>query len=56
MDPSRRLSAAGQVIIEARLSESGNAIRQPGDLFGESTVIQPGQRGVQLRIGQVVQP
>lgn len=56
MDPSRRLSAAGQVIIEARLSESGNAIRQPGDLFGESPVIQPGQRGVQLRIGQVVQP
>ncbi len=56
MDSSRRLSSAGQVIIEARLSATGNAIRQPGDLFGESPVIQPGQRGVQLRIGQVVQP
>ena len=56
MDPSRRLSGAGQVVIEARLSASGNALRQPGDLFGESPAMQPGQRGVQLRIGQVVQP
>jgi cytochrome c-type biogenesis protein CcmH len=56
MDPARRLSDAGQVVVEARLSASGNAIRQPGDLYGESPAIQPGQRGLQLRIGQVVQP
>jgi len=56
MDPSRRLSSAGPVIVEARLSASGNAIRQPGDLFGESSVVQPGQRGLRLRIEQVVQP
>lgn len=56
MDPSRRLSGADQVVIEARLSASGNAIRQPGDLYGESKPLRPGQQGLGLRIDQVVQP
>ena len=56
MDPSRRLSGADQVVIEVRLSASGNAIRQPGDLFGESKVVRPGEQGLSLRINQVVQP
>ena len=56
MDPSRRLSGADQVVIEVRLSASGNAIRQPGDLFGESKIVRPGEQGLSLRINQVVQP
>ncbi len=56
MDPSRRLSGAEQVVIEVRLSASGNAIRQPGDLFGESKVVRPGEQGLSLRVNQVVQP
>ena len=56
MDPSRRLSGADQVVIEVRLSASGNAIRQPGDLFGESKIIRPGEQGLSLRINQVIQP
>jgi cytochrome c-type biogenesis protein CcmH len=56
MDPSRRLSGADQVVIEVRLSASGNAIRQPGDLFGESKIVRPGEQGLSLRINQVIQP
>ena len=56
MDPSRKLSSVNEVVIEARLSASGNAIREPGDLYGESPVVKPGTRGLQLRIDKVVQP
>jgi cytochrome c-type biogenesis protein CcmH len=56
MDPSRKLSSAGEVVIEARLSASGNAIREPGDLYGESQVVKPGTQGLKLRIDKVVQP
>ncbi len=56
MDPSRRLSGADQVVIEVRLSTSGNATRQPGDLIGESKIIRPGEQGLSLRINQVIQP
>ena len=56
MDPSRKLSSAGQLIVEARLSASGNAMRQPGDLFGESAIVSPGEHGLRLRIDRVVQP
>ncbi len=56
MDPSRKLSTAGEVIVEARLSASGSATRQPGDLYGESIAVSPGASGLLLRIDRVVQP
>ncbi len=56
MDSARRLSSAETVVIEARLSRSGNALRQPGDLFGESPSVKPGAKGLALRIDQEVHP
>lgn len=54
MNPSRPLSQARQVVIEARISRSGNPIRQPGDLYGVSAPVKPGTRGVDIVIDQVV--
>lgn len=54
MSPDRRLSQAEQVVIEARISRSGTAIRQPGDLIGVSGVVKPGAVGVNIQIDQVV--
>jgi cytochrome c-type biogenesis protein CcmH len=56
MDPARRLSSADQLIIEVRLSRSGNALREPGDLISEPLAARPGQSGLKVRIDRVVQP
>jgi cytochrome c-type biogenesis protein CcmH len=56
MDPSRRLSSAGEVVIEARLSRSGSANRSAGDLYGVSEPVRPGARELRLVIDQVVNP
>ena len=54
MAPGVKLSAAPSVIVEARISKSGNALPQPGDLFGRSTPLKPGATGVRITIDQVV--
>lgn len=56
MDPSRPLSSAGTLVLEARLSRSGNAMRQPGDLYGQRADVAPGQRDVSIVIDRVVAP
>lgn len=56
MDPSRKLSSAAEVVVEARLSRSGEALRRPGDLYGMSAPIRPGTSGVRLTIDRVVAP
>jgi cytochrome c-type biogenesis protein CcmH len=54
MAPDMKLSAAPSVIVEARISRSGNALPQSGDLFGRSAPLKPGASGVRLTIDQVV--
>jgi cytochrome c-type biogenesis protein CcmH len=54
MAPSRLLSSADKVVIEARISESGQAMRQPGDRFGVSAVVTPGDAQVNIEINQRV--
>jgi cytochrome c-type biogenesis protein CcmH len=54
MAPGVKLSAAPSVIVEARISKSGNALPQPGDLFGRSPPLKPGATGVRITIDQVV--
>ncbi|HEY0878422.1 MAG TPA: c-type cytochrome biogenesis protein CcmI [Zeimonas sp.] len=54
MDPSRRLSGADSVDLEARLSRSGQAMREPGDLYGRIENVRPGSEGVRIVIDQVV--
>lgn len=54
MAPGVKLSTAPSVIVEARISKSGNAIPQPGDLFGRSGPLKPGTVGLRMTIDQVV--
>jgi cytochrome c-type biogenesis protein CcmH len=54
MAPSSRLSLAEKVRIEARVSRSGNATPQPGDLVGMSGVVKPGARGVRIVVDKVL--
>ena len=54
MAPTAKLSGAAQVIVSARISKSGNAIPQPGDLAGESAPVAPGARGVAITISSAV--
>ena len=54
MAPGAKLSTAPAVIVEARISKSGNAIPQPGDLFGRSPPLKPGASGLRITIDQVV--
>ena len=54
MNAGRKLSEAGPLVIEARLSRSGNAMRASGDLFGVSPALKAGTRDTTIRIDQVV--
>jgi cytochrome c-type biogenesis protein CcmH len=43
MTPTMRLSAFPQVTVGARISKSGRAIPQSGDLQGEVSPVKPGR-------------
>ena len=53
MAPGLKLSSFAEVVIEARISKSGNAQLQPGDLSGVTDVVKPGASGVNVTIGKV---
>ncbi len=55
MTPGRELSSVERVVVGARVSKSGSATPQAGDLEGASQVIQPGARGVLITIDSAVQ-
>ena len=48
--PSRKLSGAGAVVIVARLSKSGQAMPQSGDLEGTSQPVKSGVDGITIVI------
>jgi len=56
MAPGATISSARQLIVGARISKSGNAIPQAGDLSGEVTPVAPGATGLAIRIDSVVSP
>jgi cytochrome c-type biogenesis protein CcmH len=56
MSPAATLSGAGTVVIEARISKSGNAMRQSGDLAGQSEQVPVGASGLKIEIRDVVKP
>jgi cytochrome c-type biogenesis protein CcmH len=53
MTPTATLSSAPQVIVGARISKSGNAMPQAGDLAGEAAPLAPSASGVAIRIDSV---
>ena len=53
MAPGMALSSFPEVVIEARISKSGNAQLQPGDLSGVSEPVKPGARAIKVTISKV---
>ena len=54
MSPATRLSSAKQVVVGARISKSGNATPQPGDLQGFSQPVAVGASGLKIEISEEV--
>ncbi len=54
MSPAATLSSAAQVIVSARISKSGNAIPQAGDLAGAAAPVAPGASGLVIQIDSVL--
>ena len=54
MLPERKLSGAGEVILKARISKSGNAIPQSGDLTGTLGPVKVGAKGLMLEIKEQI--
>ena len=54
MSPAAKLSGAAEVIVSARISKSGQAMPQPGDLQGHSGTVMPGASGLVIEISQVI--
>jgi cytochrome c-type biogenesis protein CcmH len=54
MSPAMSLSTQKQVVIGARISKSGSALPEPGDLQGLSPTVDVGAKGVKVEIADVV--
>ncbi|MFM9980742.1 MAG: c-type cytochrome biogenesis protein CcmI [Burkholderiales bacterium] len=54
MSPELKLSGVPEVIVAARISKSGNAIAQSGDLQGTSAPVKVGAKGLSITIDSVV--
>ena len=54
MSPELKLSGVPEVVVIARISKTGNAISQSGDLQGTSPPVKVGARGLKIVIDSVV--
>ena len=54
MAPENKISTAQSLRVEVRISKSGQAMPEAGDLTGSSRVVKPGTKNVQVVIDQVV--
>jgi cytochrome c-type biogenesis protein CcmH len=55
MSPDRKLSQFAELQVEARVSKTGQAIPQAGDLYGPVETVKLGTQNVRLKIDQVRQ-
>jgi cytochrome c-type biogenesis protein CcmH len=53
MSPASLISSAKQVEVEARISRSGQARPEPGDLMSAVQTVPVGAKGVKLDVAQV---
>ena len=53
MSPDRKLSQFPELLVEARVSKTGQATPQAGDLFGPAVPAKLGAKNIQLKIDQV---
>jgi cytochrome c-type biogenesis protein CcmH len=51
MSPAARLSGAAQVVVGVRVSKTGNAMAQPGDLESLSAPMAVGASGLRIEVG-----
>ncbi|OYT90815.1 MAG: c-type cytochrome biogenesis protein CcmI [Burkholderiales bacterium PBB3] len=56
MSPANALSSSTKVIVGARISKSGNAMPQPGDLAGQTGVVAVGASGLRVEISDAIKP
>jgi cytochrome c-type biogenesis protein CcmH len=54
MTPNSKLSGQSSVVVTARISRSGNAGRQKGDIEGSSAPVKPGATGVHVVLSKTV--
>ena len=54
MSPTATISRAGKVVVEVRVSKSGDVKPQTGDLAGTSAPVAPGTRDVRVTIDRVL--
>lgn len=54
MSPQMKLSNFDAVVVVARISKSGNAMPEAGDLQGMSSTIKPGSSGLKISIDAIV--
>ena len=54
MSPAAKLSSTPRVVVGARISASGQATPQAGDLQGFSAPVAPGAAGLAIQITDVV--
>ena len=54
MSPSLKLSSFARVIVTARISRSGDALPQSGDLIGSVGPVPMGARNLQIEISEIV--
>jgi cytochrome c-type biogenesis protein CcmH len=54
MSPAANLSSVRRVVVGARISRSGNAAPQPGDLQGSTSAVDVGTSGLHVEIDRAV--
>ena len=56
MSTAKPLSSSAQVVLGARISKSGDAMPQPGDMTGQVGPVALGKQGIALEINEVRKP
>lgn len=54
MSPATRISGVSSVVVSARVSRSGQATPQPGDVAGQSGTVAVGASGIQVELREEV--